>query len=48
MTTEKDAQRMRGLANAPENCWFVEIVMEPSEGLENALVSRLRENGIDV
>ena len=48
VTTEKDAQRMRGLAYAPENCWFVKIVMEPSEGLENALASRLRESGIDV
>lgn len=48
VTTEKDAQRMRGLADAPENCWFVTIVMEPSEGLENALLSRLRESGIDV
>ena len=48
VTTEKDAQRMRGLANTPENCWFVTIVMEPSEGLENALVSGLRESGIDV
>lgn len=48
VTTEKDAQRMRGLANTPENCWFVTIVMEPSEGLEDALASALRESGIDV
>lgn len=48
VTTEKDAQRMRGLADAPDNCWFVTIVMEPSEGLEDALVTGLRESGIDV
>ena len=48
VTTEKDAQRMRGLAYAPDNCWFVEIVMEPAESFAHALESRLRERGVDV
>ena len=48
VTTEKDAQRMRSLAFAPENCWFLKIVMEPSEGLEKALADRFRKSGIDV
>ena len=48
VTTEKDAQRMRGLAFPPENCWFVKIVMEPSEGLEKALADSFRKGGIDV
>ena len=48
VTTEKDAQRIRGLAVVPENCWFLKIVMEPSEGLRNALLARFRKSGIDV
>ena len=48
VTTEKDAQRIRSLAVVPENCWFLKISMEPSEGLRNALAARFRKSGIDV
>ena len=48
VTTEKDAQRMRSLAFTPENCWFVKIVMQPSEGFVEALEAKFRESGIDV
>ena len=48
VTTEKDAQRLRGLPFVPENCWFLKIVMEPSEGLERALRASLGKIGIEV
>ena len=48
VTTEKDAQRIRSLALAPENCWFLKIVMAPSEELRDALAAKFRKIGIDV
>ncbi|MDE0225299.1 MAG: lipid A export permease/ATP-binding protein MsbA [Gammaproteobacteria bacterium] len=48
VTTEKDAQRIRSQSPVPENCWFLEIAMEPSEDFQNALAAVLRERGVDV
>ena len=46
VTTEKDAQRILSHARVPENCWALEIVMEPSEDLENALAAVFRKRGV--
>ena len=48
VTTEKDAQRIQSLAIVPENCWYLAISMEPSDGLEKALAALFRESGINV
>ena len=48
VTTEKDAQRIGDLAFMPQNCWFLKISMEPSEGLRNALAASFRKSGIDI
>ena len=45
--TEKDAGKLRRLANIPSNCWYLEIAVSMPEDADAQLQALLQRHGIN-
>ena len=48
VVTEKDAARIADLPDVPDDCWALEVAMEPDAAFQAAVAEALRSRGVDV
>ena len=48
VVTEKDAVRIAELPDVPDDCWALEVAMEPDADFQAAVAEALRSRGVDV